>query len=83
MPLLCSKSTAADYWLLIRKLPRLPPYSYRAHIPTYALMGAAGGLGGVVRMTLSLTVILLEATNEVSGMAPLWLSIHTSVISFG
>jgi len=38
---------------------------------TYALVGAAAFLGGVVRMTISLTCILLEATNEISYGLPI------------
>ncbi|XP_064610482.1 LOW QUALITY PROTEIN: H(+)/Cl(-) exchange transporter 6-like [Liolophura sinensis] len=38
---------------------------------TFALVGAAAFLGGVVRMTISLTVILIESTNEISYGLPI------------
>ena len=42
---------------------------------TYALIGAASFLGGVVRMTISLTAILIESTNELSLGLPVMISI--------
>ena len=38
---------------------------------TYALIGATAVLGGVTRMTISLTVILLETTNNIQYLLPI------------
>ncbi|KAJ3432008.1 chloride channel protein clc family member [Anaeramoeba flamelloides] len=42
---------------------------------TFALIGSASSLGGVMRMTVSLCVILLEATNEISYGLPIMCTI--------
>ena len=46
----------------------------------YALVGAAGMLGGVTRMTISLTVILVELSNDINLLLPIMLSILSAKV---
>ncbi|KAI0238338.1 H(+)/Cl(-) exchange transporter 7 [Lamellibrachia satsuma] len=62
-------------------------YDYGAHskmtqqgndIGKYALMGAASQLGGIVRMTISLTVILIECTGDITFGLPMVMVLITA-----
>eukprot|EP00116_Pleurobrachia_bachei_P002832 sb/3463094/ len=48
---------------------------YAFYPGTYSLIGAAAFLGGVVRMTISLTVILIETTRNISYGLPIMLTL--------
>lgn len=60
--------------LLVKHLPEAAD----VNAGTYALVGAAGMLGGVTRMTISLAVILMETTGNVVFALPLISTLMTS-----
>lgn len=45
------------------------------NIAKYALVGAAANLGGATRMTLSLTVIVIECTGDITFGVPIMLAL--------
>jgi len=45
------------------------------NIAKYALVGAAANLGGATRMTLSLTVIVIECTGDITFGVPIMLTL--------
>eukprot|EP00045_Choanoeca_perplexa_P017127 m.242911 g.242911 ORF g.242911 m.242911 type:complete len:811 (+) comp17456_c0_seq2:52-2484(+) len=68
--------TGAAYGRLFGALMRTVFGAYtQTNLGTYALIGAAAFLGGVVRMTISLTVILIESTDEITLGLPLMVTL--------
>lgn len=59
-----------NYWQ-----PQVFGFLINLYPGTYTLIGAASFMGGVLRMTLSLTVVLIESTNELSLGVPILLSV--------
>ena len=53
-------------------------YLQGRNVGKYALIGAACQLGGTVRMTISLTVILIECTGDITFGLPIMMSLILS-----
>eukprot|EP00937_MAST-01D_sp_MAST-1D-sp2_P008133 g8133.t1 len=70
----CLLSGAAFGRLCGHELHQMSPDAF-ADPGTYALIGAAAMLGGMARMTISICVILLEATGDVQYGLPLMLTL--------
>ena len=51
---------------------------YHGRPGTYAFIGATAMLGGMTRMTVSLTVILLETTNDIVRLP--WHATRTAIV---
>lgn len=47
-------------------------------LPAYAVVGAASMLGGATRMTLSITVLVMETTGALQLIVPLMASIFAA-----
>ena len=56
-------------------IPVLSAAFREVYTGTYALIGAASFFAGVMRMTLSLTVIMVEATQQVTYDVPIMVSV--------
>jgi H+/Cl- antiporter ClcA len=52
--------------------------THAVHPGTYSLLGAACMLGGMARMTISLTIILLETTNDIQYLLPIMICLMIS-----
>jgi chloride channel 6 len=50
-------------------------YTTNLYTGSFALIGSAAFLGGVVRMTISLTVIMIETTNQITYGLPIMLTL--------
>ena len=56
----------------------LAPLGVQVHLPVYAVIGAAASLGGATRMTLSITVLIVETTGAVQLTVPIMLAIFVA-----
>lgn len=63
---------------LMGELVYMSPFDVFPDAGFYALVGAAAMLGGVTRMTFSLTVILCEISNDAGSLLPLMVAVFAA-----
>ena len=51
-------------------------------VGTYSVIGAASFLSGVMRMTISLTIIMMEATRQISYGIPILIAVSVRYIMY-
>ena len=56
----------------------IAPTGIEIHLPVYAVIGAAASLGGATRMTLSITVLVVETTGAIQLTVPIMLTIFAA-----
>lgn len=73
-----SLSVGAAFGQIVGRLVKLaagPTSSVSVDLHTYAIVGAGASLGGATRMTISITVLVMETTGALQLIIPLMLTI--------
>lgn len=65
----------AAYGRLVAEFMHRVPWDPVKDDGVYALVGAAAMLGGMARMAISLTVILMESTGDIQSVVPMMITL--------